>query len=154
MTIHGLDVRRWLERQRQRIVWQGLMAGQRERLAALDVEPLAAPAEEAAPKKKAGAGKPSAFDRGVAALAQYRERTGSVTVIVLQGGGSRFGPLHQRTVDLGAGKAITVVQYRYAVPPTHDPGSSVVELPPKEDPDHPAELCPSVQEPCRLADVY
>ncbi|KOV13295.1 helicase [Streptomyces sp. XY431] len=80
VTIHGLDVGRWLERQRQHIVWQGLMDEQRERLAALGVEPLAAPAEEAVPKKKAGAGKVSAFDRGVAALAQYRERTGSVTV--------------------------------------------------------------------------
>ncbi|WP_158714275.1 hypothetical protein [Kitasatospora aureofaciens] len=74
--------------------------------------------------------------------------------VVLRGGGSRFGPLHQRTVDLGAGRAITVVQYRYAVQPTPDPDSSVVELPPKEDPDHPAKLCPSVEEPCRLADVY
>lgn len=44
------------------------------------MEPLAAPAEEVAPKKKACAGKPSAFDRGVAALRQYRGRTDSVTV--------------------------------------------------------------------------
>ncbi|MEV7783647.1 Helicase associated domain protein [Kitasatospora sp. NPDC088351] len=80
VTIHGLDVGRWLERQRQHIVWQGLMDEQRERLAQLGITPLAAPAEEAAPKKKAGAGKSSAFDRGVAALALYRERTGSVTV--------------------------------------------------------------------------
>ncbi|MFI9323311.1 helicase associated domain-containing protein [Kitasatospora aureofaciens] len=36
--------------------------------------------EEAAPKKKAGAGEPSAFDRCPAALARYRERIGSVTV--------------------------------------------------------------------------
>ncbi|MFJ4190573.1 hypothetical protein [Kitasatospora sp. NPDC089509] len=74
--------------------------------------------------------------------------------VVLQDGGARFGPLHQRTVDLGAGRAITVVQYRYAVEVKVDPDSSVVELPPREDPDHPAHLCPSVQEPCRLADVY
>ncbi|MFF8775291.1 helicase associated domain-containing protein [Kitasatospora sp. NPDC015120] len=56
------------------------MDGQQGRLAALGVEPLTAPVEEAAPKRKAGAGKPSAFDRGVAAPALYRERTGSVTV--------------------------------------------------------------------------
>jgi hypothetical protein len=31
-------------------------------------------------KKRAGAGKPSAFDRGLVALAQYRERTDGVTV--------------------------------------------------------------------------
>ncbi|MFB7668955.1 helicase associated domain-containing protein [Kitasatospora sp. NPDC056138] len=80
VTIHGHDVGRWLERQRQHIVWQGLLEEQQGRLAALGVEPLAAPAEEVAPKKKAGAGKPSAFDRGVAALRQYRERTDSVTV--------------------------------------------------------------------------
>ncbi|MER7674684.1 Helicase associated domain protein [Kitasatospora sp. NPDC096128] len=79
VTLHGLDVGRWLDRQRQHIVWQGLTDGQQGRLAALGITPLAAPAEEAAPKKKAG-GKPSAFDRGAAALAQYRERTGSVTV--------------------------------------------------------------------------
>ncbi|MFI9162102.1 helicase associated domain-containing protein [Kitasatospora aureofaciens] len=36
--------------------------------------------EEAAPKKKAGAGEPSALDRGPAAHARYRERIGSVTV--------------------------------------------------------------------------
>ncbi|MGW4809350.1 Helicase associated domain protein [Kitasatospora sp. NPDC004272] len=80
VTIHGLDVGRWLEQQRQHVVWRGLMDGQRERLAALGVEPLPAPAgQEKAAVKKAG-GKVSAFDRGLAALAQYRERTGSVTV--------------------------------------------------------------------------
>ncbi|MEU3558640.1 helicase associated domain-containing protein [Kitasatospora sp. NPDC006786] len=55
-TLQGLDVGRWVERQRQHIVWQGLMDGQRERLVVLGVEPLAAPAEEAVPKKKPSAG--------------------------------------------------------------------------------------------------
>ena len=81
VTIHGHDVGRWLDRQRQHIVWQGLMPGQRERLEALGVEPYPAPAPEV---QKAGAkpagGRSTAFTRGLAALAQYKERTGSVVV--------------------------------------------------------------------------
>ncbi|MGW3045657.1 helicase associated domain-containing protein [Kitasatospora sp. NPDC001159] len=77
VTVHGLDVGRWLERQRQHIVWQSLGEAQRERLAALGVEALAAAPE--APRK-AAKGASGAFERGVAALAQYKARTGSVTV--------------------------------------------------------------------------
>ncbi|MFD7596308.1 Helicase associated domain protein [Kitasatospora sp. NPDC059812] len=80
VTIHGLDIGRWLERQRQHHLWHGLTDAQRERLTQLGVEPPAAPAEETAPRTKAGAGKPSAFDRGLAALTQYKARTGTVTV--------------------------------------------------------------------------
>ncbi|MFB7477059.1 Helicase associated domain protein [Kitasatospora sp. NPDC056184] len=82
VTLHGLDVGRWLERQRQHIVWQSLVDGQQGRLAALGIEPLEAPAGQdgAVGRRKTGAGKPSAFDRGLAALALYRERTGTVTV--------------------------------------------------------------------------
>jgi len=81
VTIHGHDVGRWLERQRQHTVWNGLMPEQRERLTALGVEPYPAPAapEQPVPAKSAG-GRSTAFTRGLAALAQYRERTGSVTV--------------------------------------------------------------------------
>ncbi|MFC1435969.1 Helicase associated domain protein [Streptacidiphilus sp. N1-3] len=81
VTIHGHDVGRWLERQRQHIVWHGLMAGQRERLEALGVEPFPAPAPEVreAAVKPAG-GRSTAFTRGLAALAQYKERTGSLVV--------------------------------------------------------------------------
>ncbi|MBT2508506.1 Helicase associated domain protein [Streptomyces sp. ISL-98] len=77
VTVHGMDVGRWLERQRQHAVWQGLMDGQRERLEQLGVVPL--PPEQEAPAKppKAASG---AFERGVAALTQYKARTGSVTV--------------------------------------------------------------------------
>ena len=39
VTVHGHDVGRWLERQRQAVVWRGLTEGQRERLTALGVEP-------------------------------------------------------------------------------------------------------------------
>jgi len=81
VTIHGHDIGRWLERQRQHNVWQGLMPGQRERLTALGVEPYPAPAEpeQQAPRKAAG-DRSTAFTRGVAALAQYKERTGTLVV--------------------------------------------------------------------------
>lgn len=78
VTVHGMDVGRWLARQRQHDVWQGLMDGQRERLEQLGVRPLPAPEPEA--PAKAPTATLSAFERGVAALAQYKARTGSVTV--------------------------------------------------------------------------
>jgi superfamily II DNA or RNA helicase len=77
VTVHGMDVGKWLERQRQHAVWQGLMDGQRERLEQLGVVPL--PPEQEAPAKTPKGG-PGAFERGVAALEQYKGRTGSVTV--------------------------------------------------------------------------
>ena len=79
VTIHGHDVGRWLDRQRQHVVWQGLMPGQRERLEALGVEPYPAP-EVAKTAAKPSGGRSTAFTRGLAALAQYKERTGSVVV--------------------------------------------------------------------------
>ncbi|MDI5973968.1 helicase associated domain-containing protein [Streptomyces sp. SL13] len=79
VTAHGEDVGAWLEMQRQHVVWHGLSDGQRERLAALGVEPLPEPVEipavEAAPEALSGA-----FGRGVRALRQYRDREGAVTV--------------------------------------------------------------------------
>jgi hypothetical protein len=80
VTVHGHDVGRWLERQRQHVVWHGLTPAQRERLTALGVEPYPAPAEPAKPAKTAPASRAGAFERGLAALAQYKNRTGSVTV--------------------------------------------------------------------------
>ncbi|MFD5399306.1 Helicase associated domain protein [Streptomyces sp. NPDC127097] len=77
VTVHGMDVGRWLAKQRQHDVWQALMDGQRERLEQLGVRPLPAPEEAPA---KAPTAALSAFERGVAALAQYKARTGSVTV--------------------------------------------------------------------------
>ncbi|MFI1369349.1 DEAD/DEAH box helicase [Streptomyces griseochromogenes] len=77
VTVHGMDVGRWLTKQRQHTTWEGLMDGQRERLEQLGVAPLPpkrqAPAK--APKSASGS-----FERGVAALRQYKARTGSVTV--------------------------------------------------------------------------
>lgn len=77
VTVHGMDIGRWLQKNRQHAVWQALMDGQRERLEALGVVPL--PPEQETPAK-APQGTSGAFERGVAALAQYRARTGSVTV--------------------------------------------------------------------------
>ncbi|MCG0069143.1 Helicase associated domain protein [Streptomyces tricolor] len=78
VTSGGADVGRWLQRQREHTVWQGLAEGQRERLAALSVTPLP-PKEPEAPVKPSRGGS-AAFERGCAALEQYRARTGSLTV--------------------------------------------------------------------------
>ncbi|GAA1923569.1 DEAD/DEAH box helicase [Streptantibioticus ferralitis] len=75
VTIASQDIGAWLEAQREG--WEQLSDGQRERLAALGVEPLPAPKEDPAKARKSGMG---AFERGVAALQQYKARTGSVTV--------------------------------------------------------------------------
>ncbi|MBK3574081.1 Helicase associated domain protein [Streptomyces sp. MBT65] len=82
LTVHGMDIGKWLARQRNPEVWQALHDGQRERLEAVGVAPPPVPA---APVKTDMPAKPSAtpsgaFERGVAALAQYKARTGSVTV--------------------------------------------------------------------------
>ncbi|MEU1232303.1 Helicase associated domain protein [Streptomyces sp. NPDC005828] len=77
VTVHGMDIGTWLARQRQPEVWAALSDGQRERLEAFGILPH--PPEPAAPAKPSTA-TTGAFERGVAALAQYKARTGSVTV--------------------------------------------------------------------------
>ncbi|MCZ4607701.1 Helicase associated domain protein [Streptomyces sp. Lzd4kr] len=76
-TVHGMDIGKWLARQRKPEVWQALTDGQRERLEAVGVIP--ATPEPEAPAKPSTA-PVSAFERGIAALAQYKARTGSLTV--------------------------------------------------------------------------
>ncbi|MFJ2746243.1 helicase associated domain-containing protein [Streptomyces sp. NPDC087440] len=76
-TVHGMDIGKWLVKQRQHTVWEGLMDGQRALLEAVGVVPL--PPEKAEPPKAAKKAM-SAFEKGVAALAQYKAREGSVTV--------------------------------------------------------------------------
>ncbi|MER8199838.1 helicase associated domain-containing protein [Streptomyces microflavus] len=68
-TVHGMDIGKWLARQRQHAVWAGLMEGQRELLEAVGVVPL--PPEQAEPTKAPKAAV-SAFEKGVAALEQTR----------------------------------------------------------------------------------
>ncbi|KRV48601.1 helicase [Wenjunlia vitaminophila] len=75
VTVHGMDIGKWLTRQRTPEVWAALADGQRERLEALGVVPLAPEPETPARAPKTAV---NTFDRGVAALAQYKNRTGSV----------------------------------------------------------------------------
>ncbi|MEV2235835.1 Helicase associated domain protein [Streptomyces phaeochromogenes] len=77
VTVHGMDVGRWLHKQRRHTVWQELMDGQRERLEQLGITPLAPEPEEPPKPSTTSVG---AFARGVAALVQYKAREGSVIV--------------------------------------------------------------------------
>ncbi|MFG2903062.1 Helicase associated domain protein [Streptomyces zaomyceticus] len=79
VTVHGMDIGKWLARQRTPQVWAALTDGQRERLGAFGIVPHAPEPEAPAPAKPSTT-PVSAFERGVAALAQYKARTGSVTV--------------------------------------------------------------------------
>ncbi|MFJ4206505.1 Helicase associated domain protein [Streptomyces sviceus] len=76
VTVHGMDIGKWLARQQTPKVWQALTDGQRERLEQLGITPPAPAPEPEAPATAQTA--LSAFERGVAALAQYKARTGSV----------------------------------------------------------------------------
>lgn len=72
-TVHGADVGRWLNRQRSG--WAKLSAGQRDRLAALGVEP-----ESAVMPAARASGRGAAWDRGLRAARQYQAREGHLTV--------------------------------------------------------------------------
>ncbi|MGW1957566.1 Helicase associated domain protein [Streptomyces sp. NPDC001920] len=78
VTVHGMDIGKWLARQRKPQVWQALSDGQRERLEQLGITPIAAPEPEETTELSTAP--LSAFEKGVAALAQYKTRTGSVIV--------------------------------------------------------------------------
>jgi superfamily II DNA or RNA helicase len=79
VTVHGMDIGKWLAKQQKPEVWQALMDGQRQRLEQLGITPPP-PAPEAEVPAKHSTAPVSAFEKGVAALAQYKARTGSVTV--------------------------------------------------------------------------
>ncbi|MGA4846707.1 helicase associated domain-containing protein [Streptomyces sp. G5(2025)] len=49
VTVHGMDIGKWLAKQPKPEVWQTLTEGQRQRLEAIGVVPLAPPAEPKAP---------------------------------------------------------------------------------------------------------
>ncbi|MFJ2307693.1 Helicase associated domain protein [Streptomyces sp. NPDC087787] len=75
----GDDIGRWLQRQKQPSAWKLLSSEQQERLSRLGVQPTAVPPP--APAAKRAAKGPSkaqqAFQRGLAALAQWVERVGA-----------------------------------------------------------------------------
>ncbi|MGQ4437812.1 Helicase associated domain protein [Streptomyces sp. SAS_260] len=77
VTIHGMDIGKWLAKQRKPEVWQALHDEQRERLQQLGITPIAPKPETPA---KPSTAPMSAFERGVAALTQYKTREGHVTV--------------------------------------------------------------------------
>jgi superfamily II DNA or RNA helicase len=77
VTVHGMDIGKWLARQRKPEVWQALHDGQRERLEQLGITPLAPEPETPAKPTTTPLG---AFERGVAALTQYKTREGHLTV--------------------------------------------------------------------------
>ncbi|MGX1564338.1 Helicase associated domain protein [Streptomyces sp. NPDC055506] len=77
VTVHGMDVGRWLHKQRQHTVWHGLKDEQRQLLEQLGITPLPPEQETPAKAPKTASG---AFQRGVAALTQYKTREGHLTV--------------------------------------------------------------------------
>jgi superfamily II DNA or RNA helicase len=78
VLMDGDDIGKWLQQQKQPAVWARLLPEQQERLSTLGVKPLEAPSP--APTAKGatkGQGKAQqAFQRGLAALAQWVEREG------------------------------------------------------------------------------
>jgi hypothetical protein len=79
VLFEGDDIGRWLTRQREANTWTQLSTEQQERLSTLGVQPLEAPSP-APPARRTTKG-PSkaqqAFQRGLAALAQWVEREGA-----------------------------------------------------------------------------
>ncbi|MFB6514107.1 Helicase associated domain protein [Streptomyces virginiae] len=79
VVFDGDDIGRWLQQQKQPANWVRLLPEQQERLTALSVQPDQAPSP--APAASRGAKGPSkaqqAFQRGLAALAQWVEREGT-----------------------------------------------------------------------------
>ncbi|MFF5900208.1 Helicase associated domain protein [Streptomyces argenteolus] len=74
VTVHGCDVGAWVHRQLQHTVWENLLPEQRKRLEGMGLTPL-----PATPARKTASAAGS-FERGVLALEQYRNRTGTLTV--------------------------------------------------------------------------
>ncbi|MFE6913975.1 DEAD/DEAH box helicase [Streptomyces rubiginosohelvolus] len=78
VTFDGDDIGRWLERQKNPDAWAQLSTDQQERLSRLGIEPFETPSPApAAARSTKGQGKAQqAFQRGLAALAQWVEREG------------------------------------------------------------------------------
>ncbi|WP_097974115.1 DEAD/DEAH box helicase [Streptomyces sp. gb14] len=76
VTVNGVDVGTWTTRQTDPAVWDTLLPEQQQRLEALGLKPRT----DTAPAAATAAGKGSAFERGITALAQYAAREGRVVV--------------------------------------------------------------------------
>ncbi|MFC9948520.1 DEAD/DEAH box helicase [Streptomyces pratensis] len=78
VLFEGDDIGRWLTRQREASTWTQLSAEQQERLSKLGVQPTEGPSHApVAARSRKGSGKAQqAFQRGLAALAQWVEREG------------------------------------------------------------------------------
>ncbi|MDX3574244.1 DEAD/DEAH box helicase [Streptomyces sp. ID05-47C] len=79
VLMDGDDIGRWLERQKNPVIWAQLSSEQQERLSKLGVQPAEAPslAPAAARATKASSKAQQAFQRGLAALTQWVEREGA-----------------------------------------------------------------------------
>lgn len=79
VLFEGDDLGKWLARQREASTWAQLSTEQQERLSQLGVQPLEAPipAPAVRPSTKGPSKAEQAFQRGLAALAQWIEREGA-----------------------------------------------------------------------------
>lgn len=79
VLMDGDDIGRWLQRQSQPGTWAQLSTEQQERLSTLGVKPVQAPSPALAAKRatKGPSKAQQAFQRGLAALAQWVEREGA-----------------------------------------------------------------------------
>ncbi|MEU6406672.1 Helicase associated domain protein [Streptomyces sp. NPDC046985] len=79
VLMHGDDIGKWLQQQKQPAIWARLLPEQQEQLSQLGVTPAKAPSP--APASKSATKGPSkaqqAFQRGLTALAQWVEREGA-----------------------------------------------------------------------------
>ncbi|MFD8421016.1 Helicase associated domain protein [Streptomyces sp. NPDC059466] len=80
VTVHGMDIGKWVAKQRKPAVWAALTDRQRERLEQLGITTLAPERVDPDVPAEPSTTAVSAFERGVAALAQYKARTGALTV--------------------------------------------------------------------------
>ncbi|MGW4825603.1 Helicase associated domain protein [Streptomyces sp. NPDC004227] len=76
VLMDGDDLGRWLQRQKQPGTWKLLSIEQQERLTTLGIKPAEQPEPAPAPAAQSGGKASAAFQRGVAALAQYIAREG------------------------------------------------------------------------------
>ncbi|MFJ9026707.1 Helicase associated domain protein [Streptomyces sp. NPDC102259] len=79
VLFEGDDIGKWLARQREAGTWAQLSTEQQERLSQLGVQPLEAPSPAPSAKRtsKGSSKAEQAFQRGLAALAQWVEREGA-----------------------------------------------------------------------------